>query len=342
MATPRFREAADVPEVQKPLLEPTQERKMTTALQTRKPAFKVLEAEAFSSQCPITSRTASPELFAFSFPITDDDLLCEFDLYVSKVLSISVNNCAFDSLPSSASEGTKVTSVRTAPPVKSRKGVNRVSGVMQYIYQKVVSRKFVGFRPSPKSAPEKILFWVKETLECGDSLAVYPVPGENFTARKRSCHECLMRLIKAVEKKPAQAYHETKKKMTGSGVRELAFVSLLVIVVLLWFRYHQPISYTYAEPIHVLRKIDDYRFVMQRAGKPPFTYHFCPDYTPRLEPGMTLLWLSFEDYGKCISIGPADRGYVIERDINGWPTLPRNCHHVGPDVPAVCDGVPQF
>lgn len=315
----------------------------------QKPVFRVLEDSALQdaqvSQSPISGEqqvlcTLGPR-FDFSSPDADwllleFDLLCQDNLH--KEPSSSVNNLN-TKVPYELSDGilsTNPTINRVTPlllgssPLRSSREstVRRVKGVAQFILSKVVSRTPVCFRPNEKSAPNHILFWMKETLECGHKQAVYPEEGETFTARRRSCHECLKEFVQAVEgKKPVQGIvRATKKKIAGNSVWPLAFAALLVLACVLWFRSHRPIGYTYAAPddtFYVVDQFSDFDFLMQRThlgvSQPMMTLHFCHDYMPLFKAGMTLTWFSFEDRGSCISIAPADRGYVIERGPDHWP-----------------------
>ena len=298
----------------------------------QKPVFRVLEDSALQdaqvSQSPISGEQQVlcpiPPRFEFSSPDADW-LECEFSLLMDTLR-----------------DGTTVPYRELSTPAKvpplllgytprrllRESTVRRVRGVAQFILSKVVSRTPVCFRPNEKSAPNHILFWMKETLECGHKQAVYPAEGETFTARRRSCHECLKEFVQAVEaKKPVQGIvRATKKKVAGNSIWPLLFAALLVLACVLWFRSHRPIGYTYAAPtdtFYIVDQFGDYEFLMQRIHQgvalPPMTYHFCHDYQPLFKAGMTLTWFSFEDRGSCISIAPADRGYVIERGPDHWP-----------------------
>lgn len=266
---------------------------------------------------------------------------------VCNTLSISLHNLTtkapcgvFDGLRNSRVQGTKITT-RSGQTREIR--VQRSSGLSQFTYQPVVSRTFIGYRPSPKSAPEKILFWVKELLGCGHKQAMFPVPGETFTARKRHCGECAKEAVHAIEgKKPVERVLQPKRKQTGNSVWPLVWAFVLVVAAILWFRAHQAISYTYNESFRVLAQINPQTFIMQRIGQPPVKLRFCNDYLPKFEPGMTLTWFSYEDRGSCVSIAPANRGYVILRGSDHWPIIPNNCVNPAADKPIVCDGPPNF
>lgn len=125
----------------------------------------------------------------------------------------------------------------------------------------------------------------------------------------------------------------------------LGFAALSGCVLLGMFIAHQPKSYIYAAPdeyVRVLQQINAYDFTLQVVNQgqslQPTVLHFCHDYQPLFEAGMTLNWLSYEDRGACQSIVAKRNGYHLVRGSDHVPTLAPNCH---PDVVndrVVCDG----
>jgi hypothetical protein len=246
---------------------------------------------------------------------------------------------------------------------------SRIS-VMRELRQ-VKSRQPKAFRPNPESAPEYILTFVVETLECGHKLEfTFLDEAEPLTAKRRVCPQCSTgsSSLPSIPKKPVQSVGgDTADKITTrlhnllaradaemnpdkraamlNVARELsrklrsrqfgesvwwsiAFAAICIAIFFGIAAKHQPTGYTFSAPdqyIRVLEKLDDFSFVLQRVDKgvpqPAMVMHFCQDYQPLFETGMTLSWLSYDDRGQCISIAPTDRGYVIVRGPDHRPII---------------------
>lgn len=139
------------------------------------------------------------------------------------------------------------------------------------------------------------------------------------------------------------------KGQSGRSWFALCVASVCVICWGLWMHSLRAASYIYSAPedsFRIIKQINQFDFVMQRVheGIPqlPAVMHFCHDYQPRFEVGMSLAWLGFDDRGSCQSIGPKDRGYVIERDSNYQPKLAPNCHADQALNRVSCAGQPEF
>lgn len=133
----------------------------------------------------------------------------------------------------------------------------------------------------------------------------------------------------------------------------LGFAVIVSAIFAIVFYLHRPTSYVYSAPdnyFRVVEKVDDYAFVMQRVerGVPQVSgvKHFCKDYQPQFEAGMTLAWFAYDDRGSCQSLASSGRGYVIVRDSAKCPVLPTNCRHTNcadwQHDQIVCDGKPNF
>ena len=179
---------------------------------------------------------------------------------------------------------------------------------------------------------------MKETLECGHKQAVYPTEGETFTARKRSCHECLKEFVQAVEsKKPVQGIvRAAKRKAAGNGIRELAFASAAVIILVFAAHLEKQRTFIFQAPadkFQILKRFDAYNYQFRKIH----TEHgrittslvhakFCNGYEPPLSAGETLTRLAYIDMGSCWFIESKGLGYDFEIDARGHNTLAPNCH----------------
>jgi hypothetical protein len=130
---------------------------------------------------------------------------------------------------------------------------------------------------------------------------------------------------------------------------ELACAALFLVGIGIFAMSLRETGYTYSAPetkFRVLEQINSHDFILQRVenGIPqyPTELHFCHDYQPRFEPGMTLVFLSYSDRGSCVSIAPKDKWYVVEKGAHHWPTLPNNCRQDLAHNHVVCNGKPQF
>jgi len=124
------------------------------------------------------------------------------------------------------------------------------------------------------------------------------------------------------------------------------------IVVLVW--KYWPKTFIYESPdysFRVLGQPNGYTFTMQMVERgvahAPTVLHFCSDYQPQFEPGVTLTRLAYDDRGSCVSVAPENRGYSLLRDSATCPIVPPNCHHSSPSCDPqtdhiLCNGVPQF
>ena len=120
-----------------------------------------------------------------------------------------------------------------------------------------------------------------------------------------------------------------RTKQVGESVWwAIGFAAVCVAIFVGIAAKNEPKGYTFSAPDHyvrVIERIDDHAFVLQRVdnGIPQvkMVYHFCKDYAPLFDAGMTLSWFSYDDRGSCISIAPSDRGYVIERGSDHRPTI---------------------
>ena len=122
--------------------------------------------------------------------------------------------------------------------------------------------------------------------------------------------------------------------------------------VLIW--KYRPKSFIYEWPeysFRVLSQPDDYTFTLQLVERgmvhPPAVMHFCRDFQPQFEPGVTLTRLAYDDHGSCVSVAPENRGYSLLRDSAACPVVPTNCHHSSPKCDPqtdhiLCSGVPKF
>jgi len=142
---------------------------------------------------------------------------------------------------------------------------------------------------------------------------------------------------------------DMKRSKGRSWEWPVAFALCCVVIFAVAMSAHRPTAYIYSAPqsyFRIVERIDDYDFVMQRVsdGKAqiPVVLHFCHDYKPLFEAGMTLQWLAYDDRGSCQSIAATDRGYVIVRDFQHMPILAGNCHNDFQHNRVVCDGKPQF
>lgn len=343
----------------------------------QKPLFRVLENSALAHvtnseqngclesgrrtvEVPITRissiMTTKRIPFAFSFPLCDL-LICEF-------LPESFHESACGNQESSAcyENGISKTGLQsgiaqeaialvhetsrpfnvhslpsTLPSLGARPLAKKVSRVAQYILQKVVSRKPIGFQPNPKKVPNYILCYVEETLECGHVVKVYPGEGETLTARKRSCHECsgFFGGLKLSDlKKPAQkAWDETKRKMSGKGngwAIPFAFATVAILVTAALHQQTKDFTYTApADKFQILKRFDafhyQFRWIHNGAAALDFPVVFCPNYEPQLSAGQTLTWLHYQDLGRCWDILPEGYGYDFETRDGLHPTLAPNC-----------------
>jgi len=125
----------------------------------------------------------------------------------------------------------------------------------------------------------------------------------------------------------------------------VGFASAACVVLLAMLIGSRPKGYVYSAPqdyFRIIEKIDDSRFVMQlvHEGRTqiPVVLHFCQDYTPKFEAGMTLQWFSYEDDGKCQSLAPKNRGYVLVRGADHRPLLAKNCQPDFVNDRVVCEG----
>ncbi len=148
----------------------------------------------------------------------------------------------------------------------------------------------------------------------------------------------------------ALEYVRAMRKQSGfTDWAAIAFAVCFIVVLAVAVAPHWPKTFIYDGRdyrIRILKQINTQDFVLQVVYKgvpqTPAVMHFCRDYRPRFEIGETLTRLAYDDHGSCQSLGPEDRGYVIERDSSYWPTLPKNCTNLGIGKPVVCDGTPQF
>jgi hypothetical protein len=233
--------------------------------------------------------------------------------------------------------------------------VERLSRVAHYIYQRVIRRKAVPFQPSPKNS-EHILYFVKEELECGHTVEVYPDGVETFTARKRNCHECSSwfgGLKLPAGKKPnasiLRSYERIKKQAGESQWWALIFGGACLGLLALIVFTHLPKLYVYqypADTFQIVQKIDPFHYKMRRvhAGldsfSREFTTTFCSNYPLAFSAGETLIWLAYEDKG-CWDVSGKELGYLFLRDDKGNVILAPNCYWKD-DVLAECKGVPRW
>lgn len=280
--------------------------------------------------------------FAFTFPLCDL-LICELENPPVYQLPL---------LPS-VSHDTEVGS-RVRYLGKPWRIATKVSRVALYIYQRVISRKIVPFQPSPEKSPGYLLAYVEETLECGHKVTVYPIDGEHFTARKRSCHECSGQfggLILPKKKPSVAALRQPRKRQAGKvnwWAIGFAFCSAAAVAIVLIVK--TPATKILLAPetyVRVLHQYNAYDFQLQEVvhGVPqqPSVWHFCHDFAPQFEAGYTLTQLKWFDNGSCSEIAPRyiHHAYHIERDKGGLPTVPRNCINTS-DQPVFCNGEPKF
>lgn len=167
--------------------------------------------------------------------------------------------------------------------------VERLSRVAHYIYQRVIRRKAIPFQPSPKNSSH-LLYFVKEELECGHTVEVYPDGVETFTARKRNCHECSSWFggLKLPEgKKPNASIlrsYERIKKQAGKtqwwAIAVAAFCTASFISIAYLCRPKLTIWQYPEDEVRVLAQYSPFDFQLQQIheGVPqiPTVFHFDP------------------------------------------------------------------
>lgn len=86
------------------------------------------------------------------------------------------------------------------------------------------------------------------------------------------------------------------------------------------------LGYTVSEVVHdssrhfltnvrVLDRYDDFHYRIQVDYGEPYTIHFCDDYGPKFESGMTLQFLIYEDRPNCKTVFPKGTGFKVYRNI---------------------------
>ena len=65
--------------------------------------------------------------------------------------------------------------------------------------------------------------------------------------------------------------------------------------------------------VKVLKTFDDYHYCLKDDRGTVFTTHFCEDYEPQFDAGMTLDVLTYDDYGWCWSVRNTHPAYLIHR-----------------------------